>query len=636
MDRPPQALRRTDGTRLGVIVFLAALAVRWLHVFSLRTAPFWDLLIGDAATYDAWARRIAGGDGLGPETFYQAPLYPYLLGLWYRLAGPDLLAVRLLQGVMGAAGCAFVAAATARFAGRTAGWAAGVLLAGYAPAIFLGALVQKSALDLLLVAALVLAVAHLVERPERWRFFATGALFGLLVLNRENSLLVAPVFAGWVLWRFRPRFRLAAWWLAGVAIALAPAVAHNAWVGGEFLVTTAQFGPNLYIGNHPGATGSYVPLRPGRGDASFERRDAVEIAEAATGRSLTSSEVSNYWRDRAWDWIRTDPAAFVRLLGRKLGLAWSGSEAMDTEDQATHAEYSPILRVSSPVFHFALVAPLALLGIWWARPRWPDVGVLAAMALTYTASLVLFYVVARYRLPLVPLVAPFAGLALAEAPARWREATPASRVATVAALFAVAVPIALPRFSEPSYGAITHLNYAQALRVKGRTAEARSEYLRVLAADASNPVAHANLGVLAAESGDREAALRHFLAAVESAPEEARNQQNLGVEFARQGRVREALSPFARAAALAPSDAALRFDFAATLAAAGESERAVAEFEAALRLDPTNALAENNLGILLAGRGDLAAAAVHFEAAVRLRPDFQAAAENLARARSRF
>ena len=40
-------------------------------------------------------------------------------------------------------------------------------------------------------------------------------------------------------------------------------------VGGAFLITTAQLGPNLWIGNHPGASGRYEPLRPGRGDARY-------------------------------------------------------------------------------------------------------------------------------------------------------------------------------------------------------------------------------------------------------------------------------------------------------------------------------------------------------------------------------
>ena len=50
--------------------------------------------MGDARGYDAWARRLAAGDWIGTDVFYQAPLYPYFLGVVYALAGHDLLAVR--------------------------------------------------------------------------------------------------------------------------------------------------------------------------------------------------------------------------------------------------------------------------------------------------------------------------------------------------------------------------------------------------------------------------------------------------------------------------------------------------------------------------------------------------------------
>ena len=56
------------------------------------------MLLGDAHGYDEWARRIAGGDWIGSEVFYQAPLYPYFLGVIYAIAGRDLLIVRIVPG----------------------------------------------------------------------------------------------------------------------------------------------------------------------------------------------------------------------------------------------------------------------------------------------------------------------------------------------------------------------------------------------------------------------------------------------------------------------------------------------------------------------------------------------------------
>ena len=465
--------------RVGGLVFLIALAVRGLHLWFFREASFFSLLVGDARAYDAWARRLAAGDWVGSEVFYQAPLYPYLLGVWYALVGPDLLTLRLLQIALGALACALVAVASGRLFGRNAGLAAGLLLAFYAPAIFFDLLVQKAVLDLLLVSLLLLLVSLLGERAGEGRSFWAGVALGLLVLSRENALLLLPVFVIWLWARSRPRVAPVVLCVLGIAAVLAPVAVRNFRIGGELQVTTAQLGPNLYIGNHDGATGSYVPLRPGRGDASFERRDAAELAEAESGRALTSGEVSRYWRERAAAWIRAHPGRWLELLGRKLLLAWNGEEAMDTEDLATHAEVSPPLRWLARVVHFGLLAPLALLGLWWSRERGRELWVLHASIAVYTASLVAFYVVARYRLPLVPMLAPFAGLALVELPARWRRGPASARLRDGLILVVAAVIVNLPLLprlagaSGESLRALTHLNYAQAFAGPGEEARRR-------------------------------------------------------------------------------------------------------------------------------------------------------------------
>ena len=57
-------------------IALTALGVRLLHVWQMTATPFATVLLGDAKGYDQWARRLAGGDWIGTDVFYQAPLYP--------------------------------------------------------------------------------------------------------------------------------------------------------------------------------------------------------------------------------------------------------------------------------------------------------------------------------------------------------------------------------------------------------------------------------------------------------------------------------------------------------------------------------------------------------------------------------
>src|SRR5947209_8539402 len=86
-------------------VFAAALLVRGLYLRQIWDAPFFRLRLGDAQAYHVWAQRIAGGDWLGAGVFYQAPLYPYFLGLIYRMFGEDPATIRIVQIMLGSAAC---------------------------------------------------------------------------------------------------------------------------------------------------------------------------------------------------------------------------------------------------------------------------------------------------------------------------------------------------------------------------------------------------------------------------------------------------------------------------------------------------------------------------------------------------
>ena len=197
---------------------------------------------------------------------------------------------------------------------------------------------------------------------------------GLFVLNRENAAVLAPVVLVWIVWLCRPlgfaalAVRSGAF-LLGIAAVLLPVGLRNQYVGGEFLLTTSQLGPNFYIGNHHGANGRYEPLRPYRGDVRFERFDAHHLAEEQTGQTLSPGEVSAYWLRRTLGEIRDNPADWLRLLAWKSLLTFHALEIVDAEGIRGHATESFVLRSLSTVFHFGVLCPLAVAGIWFTRWR---------------------------------------------------------------------------------------------------------------------------------------------------------------------------------------------------------------------------------------------------------------------------
>ena len=184
-----------------LLIFAVAFAIRLIHIWQIRPSPFFDVLMGDANGYDLWARRLAAGDWIGSEVFYQAPLYPYFLGVVYAVFGPDLLTVRVIQAVIGSASCVLLGLAGARLFSKPVGLAAGLGLALWSPAIFFDGLLQKSVLDMFFMCLGLWLIARLANGSERWEWIALGAAMALLALTRENGLLLIVVIAAWIVWR---------------------------------------------------------------------------------------------------------------------------------------------------------------------------------------------------------------------------------------------------------------------------------------------------------------------------------------------------------------------------------------------------------------------------------------------------
>jgi tetratricopeptide (TPR) repeat protein len=642
---------------LAAAIFVVAFLVRLVHLFQIRDAPFFGVLMGDSRAYDLWAQQLAGGDWRGREVFYQAPLYPYFLGLVYAVAGRDLLIVRIVQAFIGSLACVLLGYAGWRFFSGTAGVIAGLALALYAPAIFFDGLIQKSVADVFFVCLMLALLGRVSIEPSRrslWLWL--GLAVGCLSLTRENALVfVVVLVVAALVWDPRevgsgrqPRDRRAgsrashpAWshagvFLLGLSLVVLPVAVRNYAVGGELVLTTTQFGPNFYIGNNERADGTYMSLRFGRGAPEYERVDATELAEQAEGRSLSPEEVSRYWTRRALSYIAAEPRDWVALMARKAALLWNATEMLDTESQDVHAEQSLVLRIAGTVGHFGVLVPLAVFGMiasWPARRR---VWVLYAMVAAYSASVVMFYVFARYRYPLVPFLLLFAAAGLAAAPRFIRGITIARAAVTLTAVLAAAVLANRPMLYPDVMRAITETNLGAALHEAGRHGEAASHYRRAIALRSDYAPAYSNLGASLRAQGQIDQAIEQYEHALRLRADYPSAKQNLvnalrakGDALASRGALDQALPLFRRAVELSPEDGGARYELATALLEAKRVEEAADQLRAVLMLMPGSVEARNNLGIALASQGKLDEAIVEFQEALRIQPDFSDARRNL-------
>jgi tetratricopeptide (TPR) repeat protein len=420
----------------------------------------------------------------------------------------------------------------------------------------------------------------------------------------------------------------------GLAIVLVPVAARNYFVGGGFYLTTSQFGPNFFIGNNPRSDGTYMSLRPGRGAPEYERQDATELAEHALGRRLTPAEVSTYWTDRALGFVTSQPGAWLRLQARKLLLLWNADEMLDTESQQTHAEWSWPLRVLGPLGHFGILVPLALVGVW---ATWPDrrrLWVFHAMIVAYAASVLMFYVFARYRFPLVPLLMPFAAVAVARladaalaaagaraAGSRDGRAPRAGWLSTAAALLiASAVFTNWPLLEAATMQAVTENNIAVALQEQRRFDDAIAHYRRALEFKPDYAPAYNNMGTALRAKGAPDEAIDAYRRALETMPDYPDAHYNLANVLLDKNRPDEAAEHLRIALRAIPASAGARNNLGIALAAEGKFEAAVVEFQQALAADPGSAKAHKNMGSALSELGRLDEAIGYLRKATELDP----------------
>jgi tetratricopeptide (TPR) repeat protein len=650
-----------------ITIAVVAFALRAAYVWQIRSSPLFDTLVGDAKRYDAWAQQIAAGDWIGRDVFYQAPLYPYFLGVWYSLAGRDLFAVRLVQCAIGAVSCVLIGLASRRWHSIKAGWMAGIAMGVYAPAIFFDGLLQKSVLDLFFIAVLIWLVSRFADNEGSWsRWFGIGVTLGALALTRENAFIFIIPLTGWLFLQSRARPRRAVPALAalalGMLLVLAPVAVRNRLVGGEWHVTTSQFGPNFYLGNNPKADGTAGALREGRGSVEYERQDAFALAEAAEGRPLSAREVSSYWTRQALTFIRSSPGRWLMLLGRKTRLLFNRAELVDTDSQEAYEDYSSVLRALSYVANFGVLMPIAIFGMFVAWRHRRKLWLVYALALAYAASVVLFFVSARYRLPLVPFLMIFAAIGLSSVPEFVRSANFRRKSAAAAVVCVAAIVANWPLWPRGYMAAVTENNLAISLQGDNRVSEAESHYRRALELRPDYAPAYVNLGeVLTAQqrpeeaieaylragslgivdpeldgriadaflrAGRAEQAIQFYRRTLSAGNRTSQTYNNLIVALMSTNRISEALEVFPEAIQDDPNNANFRFTYGSLLLERQRYDEAAAQYRAGLALLPDSAEGHGNLGAALAATGKTREAIVEFERALALKPDLLSAQRN--------
>jgi 4-amino-4-deoxy-L-arabinose transferase-like glycosyltransferase len=535
----PAASRSTRALwmRSGAVVFFLALALRLVAIAELQNVPLFRTPQLDSREYLDWASLLAAFEPVWPADLPHGPGYPLFVALVLRLSGGSLLAVRLVQAVIGATSCLLVYRMARHAWGRAAAICAGIVLAACSPLILIDvSILSEGLLLFLLVAAAALAT---VASASPGRALACGFLLGYATIVRPTAAIAALVLLAFTVRRTRSAI-VAGAFLIGLALPLAPAVAIGAKHAGGLLPVQAKSGFNLYQGISPALTGT-ASLRPG---GPYEL-----VAQEAARRGLHGPEADRYYVRKALEEIREAPGAFVALLGSKALWLVQNVELRDSHSFYFFRAESIVLSVTLPFAALFALAAAGLLTAWRERNAFAP---LAWILLLFALSFVVLMVGSRYRMPLVPFLGAYAGLGAARLAGLLRAARFRDAIVT-AGVAAAALALSMVRDHPASHQFAEEWAWTgQSLLREGNPAAARDAFLRALEDDPRSSRALVGLAGLAMRAGDGAAAERLVARAAIAGPNDPMVHYRAGELAWNRGDWRMAAREFGRASWLLP------------------------------------------------------------------------------------
>ena len=486
MDSETQQNRRIDRQTL-IIVALLAVALLWRLVFffEMYASPYGNNLSLDSQVYHELALAAAAGEWSHGETFFQAPLYPWVLGAVYSVAGPSQTVARLLQILLSVVSCWLIFRISERVFDRSVALVALAISAVYGMSLyFANELLVVTVivfLDLLGLDLLLRAAAD--HRKMLWT--AAGLVFGLSAVARPTILPFVAVVGIWIVvsgWRagqVRAALREAVLFGVGVALPIAPVTLHNYLADGDLVLIASNGGVNFYIGNNPQSDGITAAVPGTRADRWGGHEDQVRMArEGLNDPAATPREISDYWYDRAWLEILSDPVGAVRHTAYKAFILINAHEVSNNRVIEFVTRHSSIY--SWATLRFWLILPLAFAGLVIGGGQRQPKSLLVIFVVVYSATLIPFFINARFRLPLAAVFTIFAASAVV-AWYRWIRERSFERkmvVSVVAALLMVVLIRPFPALRVTDAQAF--FNEAEACRAQGDFAAATNWYQAAL------------------------------------------------------------------------------------------------------------------------------------------------------------
>lgn len=348
---------------------------------------------------------IANPEYLVPSG-YMPPAYPYFLAFFYWIfdsTSNTVIIIELVQIVISIVLLYYLyQIARLKFDPLTAIITA-VIFCFYPILVFYPSQITASNVYLLLN---ILAVYALFKGEEslHWKWFvASGIFFGLLILARGQMILYVPFILIWIYWVCNTNtvsLKYAVAFLIPLIMVLTPWSIRNYQHFDRLSPLPISSGYNLWKGNNPYATGASIkytnapvdnPMKPG------DIKDEIKNLEVDRYYEIRRD---NVYKERAKEFILNNPAEFIGLALTKFTFYWGHFWGIDYTYPG----------VNSPLYWLPwfLMLPFFLTGLYYSFQNYDRYWIFYLYFVLSTAIVMMFFVLPRYRLLMLPFVIMFA------------------------------------------------------------------------------------------------------------------------------------------------------------------------------------------------------------------------------------
>ncbi|MCH7665616.1 MAG: tetratricopeptide repeat protein [Acidobacteria bacterium] len=380
---------------------------------------------------------------------------------------------------------------------------------------------------------------------------------------------------------------------AAVLLPIVPVTAHNVIFGGEWIPISSNAGLNFYLGN----SGEYertVGVRPG---LHWEQLMLEPLRAGITEDDAGGA--SAWWVRRGLSAIRDAPGRWLSDLGRKAGLGVAAVESGRNLELSFFGRYAPLL---AWLPGWGVIFPLGAAGAFLAWRRRQD-GALLLLVGCYALTLMVFFVSARYRLPMIPVFAVFAGFAVDRAWVWWNAGRRGSVLVLVGAVLLIGVAIRSDRVgagpSAEENEADGYYLVAKAFANRDHHVAAVGSLEKALAVAPEHWDAVFDLAAAWTNLGQLPRALPLYERILAHHPEDRESLLALTDALLRLGREPEALERLSASAANSRATADLVFTICRKLFSLGEIETAVRVGREATARGVTDSHLEDLLGKMM-------------------------------------